>query len=849
MAEVTVTQFAEVLKVPVDKLLVQLGEAGIRVGGADDIISDEAKMELLTHLRRAHGRQEDAAPRKITLQRKQQQEIKLASTQGRARTVAVEVRKKKTYLNRSVIEEEQRQRQEEADKVRPTEETVREEEERAEAERHAAEQRERERIEEENRRQVEEEARRRAEADARVAAEQQARERTEREIAEAERKALEATRPQPKAVRSPEPAPQRAAPQPPPGGAGKYGRQELHVSANASARFKKKQQPQGRFRRSGQVQVDARHGFVEPTAPVKREVQIPETITVGELANRMAIKANEVIKTMMKMGVMATINQPIDQDTATLVVEEFGHTPIALKEDQIETQLLAASADVEMLPRPPVVTIMGHVDHGKTSLLDYIRTTKVAAGEAGGITQHIGAYQVQTPRGLITFIDTPGHAAFTAMRARGANVTDIVILVVAADDGVMPQTVEAIQHARAAEVPIVVAVNKIDKHGADPERVRNDLGKHNVIPEAWGGDVMFVNVSAKTGEGIDSLLESVLLQAEVLDLKAPTAGHAAGVVLESSIEKGRGPVATVLVKRGTLKLGDPIIAGQEFGRVRALFDALGKQVTEAGPAVPVQVLGLSDAPNAGDDLMVVESERKAREVALYRQGKYRDVRLAGATKKVEDVFSQMGEAAGQTVNIIVKADVQGSAEALRDALSKIGTDEVTVKVIASGVGGITESDVSLAAASRARIIGFNVRADGAARSAMKDQGVEVNYYSIIYEALDDVRALVSGMLKPEIKEQIVGLAEVREVFRSSKFGTVAGCLVVEGFIKRGNPVRVLRDHVVIHQGELDSLRRFKDDVGEVRAGTECGIGVVKYNDIRAGDQIECFARVEVARTA
>jgi translation initiation factor IF-2 len=492
---------------------------------------------------------------------------------------------------------------------------------------------------------------------------------------------------------------------------------------------------------------------------------------------------------------------------------------------------------------------MGHVDHGKTSLLDYIRTTKVAAGEAGGITQHIGAYQVPTPRGLITFIDTPGHAAFTAMRARGANVTDIVILVVAADDGVMPQTIEAVNHARAAEVPIVVAVNKIDKHGADPDRVRNDLGKLNVIPEEWGGDVMFVNVSARTGEGIDKLLESVLLQAEVLDLKSPVTGLAVGVVLESSIEKGRGPVATVLVKRGTLRAGDPIIAGQEFGRVRALFDAHGKQLQEAGPAIPVQVLGLSDAPGAGDDLLVVESERKAREVALYRQGKFRDVRLAGATKKVEDVFSQLGENAGQVVNLIVKSDVQGSAEALRDSLSKIGTDEVSVKVIASGVGGITESDVSLAAASRARIIGFNVRADGAARSAMKEQGVEVNYYSIIYEALDDVRNWVSGMLKPEIKEQIVGLAEVREVFRSSKFGTVAGCLVTEGVIKRGNPVRVLRENVVIHQGELDSLRRFKDDVGEVRAGTECGIGVVKYNDIRAGDQIECFARFEVARSA
>jgi translation initiation factor IF-2 len=870
MAEVTVTQFAEVLKVPVDKLLTQLDEAGIKVGGADDIISDDAKMELLTFLRRAHGRDaEAAAPRKITLQRKSQQEIKLASTQGRARTVAVEVRRKKTYLNRTVLEEEQRTRQEEVDRAKGAEEALRLEAERQAAERRAAEQGERERLESEARQRAEEVARLRAEADAAAQAEQHARERAERDRKDGERRAAE-----PVGVRMAKPIRQPGARTPPPAaapapameqrtaaperaataergaerpGSTKYGRQELHVSANASARFKKKQPP-NRFRRTAQVSVESRHGFELPTAPVKRDVQLPETITVGELANRMAVKANEVIKTMMKMGVMATINQPIDQDTAQLVVEEFGHTAVRLKED-MEDQLLTSSANIEVLPRPPVVTIMGHVDHGKTSLLDYIRTTKVAAGEAGGITQHIGAYQVQTPKGLITFIDTPGHAAFTAMRARGANVTDIVILVVAADDGVMPQTIEAIQHARAAEVPIVVAVNKIDKHGADPDRVRNDLGKQNVIPEEWGGDVMFINVSARTGEGVDKLLESVLLQAEVLDLKAAITGAAVGVVLESSIEKGRGPVATVLVKRGTLKAGDPIIAGQEFGRVRALFDATGKQVAEAGPAVPVQVLGLSDPPNAGDDLLVVESERKAREVALYRQGKYRDVRLAGATKKTEDVFAQLGDAAAQSIQIIVKADVQGSSEALRDALSKISTDEVSVKVIASGVGGITESDVSLAAASRARIIGFNVRADGAARTAMKDQGVEVNYYSIIYEAMDDVRSWVSGMLKPEIKEQIVGLAEVREVFRSSKFGTVAGCLVVEGVIKRGNPVRVLRDNVVIHQGEIDSLRRFKDDVGEVRAGTECGIGVVKYNDIRAGDQIECFARFEVARSA
>jgi len=841
MAEVTVSQFAEVLKVPVEKLLTQLDEAGISVSGADDVISDESKMELLTHLRRAHGRQEDAAaPRKITLKRKAQQEIKVASVQGRARTVSVEVRAKKTYLNRTVLEEEQRQRQDELDRVRHAEEAVRLEAEKLEAEKRDGERLERERLEQEARRRAEDEARARADDEASRQTETRDRDRLERERAEAERRAAEPARPAPVVKpRAPVETDQRKGPT-------KYGRQELHVGGDASARFKKRQQS-SRHRRPVQVSVDSRHGFELPTAPVKRDVQIPETITVGELAARMAVKANEVIKTMMKMGVMATINQPIDQDTAQLVVEEFGHKAVRIKESEVEDQLQSSAAEVESLPRPPVVTIMGHVDHGKTSLLDYIRRTKVAAGEAGGITQHIGAYQVQTEKGLITFIDTPGHAAFTAMRARGANVTDIVILVVAADDGVMPQTVEAIQHARAAHVPIVVAVNKMDKGDADADRVRNDLAKHNVIPEDWGGDTLFVHVSARTGDGIDKLLETILLQAEVLDLKAPQAGLAVGVVLESAIEKGRGPVATVLVKRGTLKAGDPIIAGQEFGRVRALFDATGKPVQSAGPAMPVAVLGLSDAPKAGDDLLAVESERKAREVALYRQGKFRDVRLAGAAKKAEDVFSQMGEASSETVAVIVKADVQGSSEALRDALSKLSTDEVAVKVIASGVGGITESDVTLAAASRARIIGFNVRADGSARSAMKETGVEVNYYSIIYEAIDDIKAAMTGLLKPEIKEQIMGLAEVREVFRSSKFGTVAGCLVVEGFIKRGNPVRVLRENVVIHQGELDSLRRFKDEAGEVRAGTECGIGVRNYNDIRAGDQIECFTRVEIAR--
>jgi translation initiation factor IF-2 len=625
----------------------------------------------------------------------------------------------------------------------------------------------------------------------------------------------------------------------------RYGRQELHVTTDVSSRYKKKRRAKAR---PVPAAAEGKHGFEMPTAPVVREVGIGETVTVAELAQKMAVKATEVIKVLMNMGVMATINQPIDQDTAVLVVEEMGHTPKILKENQIEADLQGAPAETELEPRPPVVTVMGHVDHGKTSLLDYVRRTKVAAGEAGGITQHIGAYHVETPRGVITFLDTPGHAAFTAMRARGAKATDVVVLVVAADDGVMPQTIEAIQHARAAGVPIVVAINKIDKNDADPERVRTELAKHEVISEEWGGENIFVPVSARTGQGIDQLLEAILLQAEVLELRAPRTGLAAGVVIESSIEKGRGAVATMLVKRGTLHLGDPIIAGSEFGRVRAMFDESGKPVTEAPPSMPVVVLGLSAAPNAGDELLAVESERKAREVALYRQGKFRDVKLARQTTRAEDVFSQMGEEKAGVVSVLIKADVQGSVEALREALTKLSTEEVQVKVIASGLGGITVSDVQLAAASRALVIGFNVRADAGARDAVKETGVEVRYYSIIYEAIDDVKQMMTGMLQPEIKEQIVGVAQVREVFRSSKFGVVAGCLVTEGFVRRNNPIRVLRDNVVIFEGALESLRRFKDDVNEVRAGTECGIGVKNYQDVRVNDQIECFARVEVART-
>jgi len=548
---------------------------------------------------------------------------------------------------------------------------------------------------------------------------------------------------------------------------------------------------------------------------------------------------------------MVTINQTIDQDTATLVVEEMGHTVKTVSETEVEDSILEAAIaeSGEELPRPPVVTVMGHVDHGKTSLLDYIRATRVTAGEAGGITQHIGAYHVKTEKGVISFLDTPGHAAFTALRARGAQVTDIVILVVAADDGVMPQTVEAVQHAKAAGVPVVVAVNKIDRENADPDRVRNELTQHEVIPEDWGGENMFVNVSAKTGEGIDALLDAILLQAEVLELKAPVAGPASGVVIESSLEKGRGTVATVLVNRGTLKAGDMVLAGNAYGRVRAMFNEDGKPIESAGPSMPAVLIGLSGTPNAGDELQVVADERKAREVAEMRQTKEREVKLASqASAKLEDVFQRLKESQADSVQLLIKADVQGSAEALKDSLTKLSNDEVRVNVIASSVGGITESDVNLAAASQAFIIGFNVRADAGARNMVKETGVDMRYYSIIYEAIDDVKSAINGMLAPEIREQIVGIAEVREVFSSPKFGDVAGCIVTEGGVRRSLPIRVLRNNVVIYEGELESLRRFKDDVNEVKSGIECGIGVKNYNDVKAGDQIECFERIEVART-
>jgi translation initiation factor IF-2 len=862
MAEITVSQFAETLKTPVDRLLAQLNEAGVTVDSASALISDQDKQSLLNFLQRKHGEENPlSAPKKITVKRTESKQLRVSASgsQGRTRTVQVKTKKRRTYVHKGALQQEQeekakaRQETEEAERRREAEE--------AEALRHAEEAAaERERAEreaaereaaaaEEKRRLEEEEARRRVEED------EQRRRREEEDALrrEAEKEAkLEAKLvPPPAAAVPPQPA---AAPAKSRGASdsadrrGRGKREELHVSSGKSGRRRKDKGGRGRNR----VSVKATHGFEKPTAPVVREVEIPEAITVGDLAQRMAVKSGELIKQLMKLGVMATINQNLDQDTATLVVEEMGHTAKLRKEEDFEEAITeqATAHGGDEVERPPVVTIMGHVDHGKTSLLDYIRRTRVTAGEAGGITQHIGAYHVDTPRGVITFLDTPGHAAFTAMRARGAQVTDIVVLVVAADDGVMPQTVEAIQHAKAAEVPLLVAVNKIDKPEAEPDKVKQELTQHEVIPEEWGGETIFVNVSAKSGDGVDSLLESLSLQAELLELKAVDDGPASGVVLESSLEKGRGAVATLLVSRGVLKTGDALLAGEEFGRVRAMFDEQGRQVKSAGPSYPVQILGLSGTPNAGDEFLALGDDRKARELAEARKARSREHKLAEQQATKLDMFmSQMQDAEQSTLNIVVKADVQGSAEALKDALTGLTTEEVEVKVIANGVGGINEGDVNLAAASQAIIIGFNVRADSAARNAVKESGIELHYHSVIYEAIDEVKRAISGMLAPDIVEDIVGLAEVRDVFRSPKFGNVAGCMVIDGFVKRNLPIRVLRDNVVIYEGELESLRRFKDDVSEVRSGTECGIGVRNYNDVREGDQIECYERREVARTA
>ncbi|MFK7852705.1 MAG: translation initiation factor IF-2 [Granulosicoccus sp.] len=965
MAEVTVKQLAQVVGTPIDKLLEQLGDAGIVKTGEEDMISDSEKLALLTHLRESRGQSAaGGSSKKITLKRKRVSELKTDAS-GRKK-VNVEVRGRRTYVrpgdnanepvatpaeedpntasaeplatDAAVVDAEPEtindaaagelasaeaadqvaeqvarqaaQQAEQADVAEPDTEAetppaietsdnpAADAERQAEAQAAAAAaaaaavaaevekaagaapapapaeapklspaEVARKAREAEKRLEMETQARAAAErmAEKQVAAERrresdenakrdQERREQERVAAELQRRAaMEAQQ----AASSNDRGGARGADKPKGKGRGKgggggggggdtrYGRNQLHVAKGKSGRRK------GKARRALPANFEAKHGFERPTAPVIRDVDVPETITVAELANKMAVKAAEVIKAMMTMGVMATINQILDQDTAILVVEEMGHKANPMSADDVEAALAALVAgeregDAQM--RPPVVTIMGHVDHGKTSLLDYIRRSRVASGEAGGITQHIGAYQTETENGVITFLDTPGHAAFTSMRARGAQATDIVVLVVAADDGVMPQTIEGIQHARSASVPLIIAVNKMDKENADPERVRNELAQHDVISEDWGGDTQFVPLSALTGDGVEQLLEALILQAEVLELSAVPEGNAAGTVIEASLDKGKGPVATILVQEGTLKRGDSFICGQVTGRVRAMFDENGKTVDEAGPSTPVQVLGLSSTPNAGDEMLVAADEKSARELAELRYGKQRDARLAERRPaRLDDVFSQI-KSSKPVVNFVVKADVKGSYEAIRDSLEKLSTDEVEVRIVGGGVGGINESDANLAAAAEATLVGFNVRADGAARRLIQEQETDLRYYSVIYELIDLAKQLAGGLLAPEVRERIIGNAEVGEVFNSPKFGQIAGCMVVDGVVRKDEPIRVLRDNVVIYEGELESLRRFKDDVKEVRMGTECGIGVKNYTDVKPGDMIEVFERTEVART-
>jgi len=850
MSKVTVSQLAEVLGVDVSKLLAQLSSAGIEGSSGDDAVSNDDKKKLLAYLRASHGKVEtDAtAPRKVTLKRKTISELRVAGSGPRAstRTVNVEVRKRRTYVKREVVQEqmgtadadreEARRILQESRIQREAEEKVRQEA--ADRASQAKEEEALEAAEEVARKEAEEKSRRDAEERVQQeAAKRQAEDDERKREEDRSRKVAEEQR------RRDQEKSRAKASRP----STRYGRKELHVAGGAAARRRK---PGTRIRRTSS-QTSGEHGFSRPTAPVTREIAVPEAITVSDLAKLMAVKAGELIKVLMQMGMMVTINQPLDQDTAILVVEEMGHTAKPAEIKDVESQLIVELEDAtgEATTRPPVVTVMGHVDHGKTSLLDRIRNSKVADSEAGGITQHIGAYSVETERGLITFLDTPGHAAFTSMRARGAQATDIVILVVAAEDGVMPQTKEAIQHARAAKTPIIVAVNKIDKPDADPDKVRTELSKEEVIPEDWGGEDIFVNVSAKTGEGIDDLLESILLQAEVMELKAIDDAQARGVVIEASLDKGRGPIATLLIQQGSLKRGDMILAGQEYGRIRAMFDEQGETIESAGPSTPVAVQGLSGVPMAGDEFLAVANERKAREAASQRKDRQRENRLAlQQAAKLQNLFENMGKDEKTTVNLVIRADVQGSVEALRDALTRLSNDDVEVAIVASGVGAITENDASLAHASGAIIIGFNVRADASARKVIQESELDLHYYSVIYDAIDEVKKAISGKLGTEVREQIVGLAEVKDVFRSSKLGAIAGCLVLEGMVKRSNPIRVLRDNVVIFEGELESLRRFKDDVKEVQSGTECGIGVKMYNDIKPGDNIECFERIEVART-
>ncbi len=843
MSQIKVKEFAKELGVQPELLLEQLRAAGVKKALTEDAgLTEKDKTQLLDHLRESHGGKE--GKQRITLTRRQTTEIKKSdSTTGKARTIQVEVRKKRVLIKRDTVEPE---KVEEAPKplIDAAEVATRA----AEAKQHA------------------QLAARQADD---AAKKQDKRKKTPAVAEEVPVPVVEAS------AAAAAPGTDAAVvegtihkPTMPAGdaagkskkGAKKPAKQVVWQDPTARKRsIKTRGDASGGLgwrerkihRTTHKQDDDQQHGFTAPTEPLVREVLVPETITVADLAHKMSVKAAEVIKALMKLGTMATINQVLDQDSAIILVEEMGHVAKRARLDEPDAFLAenAVPSEVRTESRAPVVTVMGHVDHGKTSLLDYIRRTRVASGEAGGITQHIGAYHVETPRGMITFLDTPGHEAFTAMRARGAKVTDLVILVVAADDGVMPQTAEAIHHAKAAKVPIIVALNKIDKPEANPERVKQDLSSQGVVPEDWGGDTMFVEVSAKTGQGVDSLLERILLQAEVLELKAPIDAPAKGIVVESRLDKGRGPVATMLVQSGTLKRGDIVLAGAVFGRVRALLDEAGKTIESAGPSIPVEILGLSDVPAAGAEVMVLGDERKAREIALFRQGKYRDVKLAKQhATKLENMFGQMGEGEVKTLSLIIKSDVQGSYEGLAHALGKLSNDEVKVNIVHAAVGGITESDINLALASKAVVIGFNARADGMARKLAEGNGVDIRYYNIIYDAVDEIKAALTGMLSPERKESTVGMVEIRQVFRISKVGAVAGCYVLDGAIRRGSKVRLLRDSVVLHEGELDSLKRFKDDAREVKAGFECGLSLKNFNDIKEGDQLEVFEVVEVART-
>ncbi len=875
MSNKSVKELAGKVGIPLERLLEQMKEAGIKQT-ADEMVSDDDQMTLLAHLRKSHGKEDEAAAaKKVTLKRRTVTALKQGSTPGKeTKTINIQVNKQKTYIKRedAVTEEDkaelasikkdlaENEAKKDAEGQLHREKVARE---RAEADaKKAAEDKvsEAARLEEEKKNKVSEEERLKIEKAKRLEASVERNAAKVRKAAAA-KKAAAARKAGGGPVRGKKPATatNTGGGNNAKGAAGKGAakpanpvhRRADKPAGGAKPNYGKKGRKKVGRKQEQQFIVDAKHAFEMPTEVVVKEIRIPENIVVSELAQQMSIKVGEVIKYLMKLGIMSTINQSIDQETASILVEEMGHTPIMTSQDDHETDMLAEHTeddDREEFPRAPIVTIMGHVDHGKTSLLDYIRKSRVASGEAGGITQHIGAYQVKTDHGNVTFLDTPGHAAFTAMRARGADITDVVIVVVAADDGVMPQTKEAIEHARAAKVPLIIAMNKMDKEDANPDKVMQELAGLEVVPEEWGGDVLFLKISAKTGEGVDALIEALILQAEILELKAPVEGKASGLVVESRLDKGRGTVATVMVQKGTLEQGQIILCGQEYGRVRAMFNENGSELKLAGPSSPVEILGLSGTPNAGDDFIVVKNERAARELASHREDKTKLLRVAAQqASKLDEVFSKMAAGETSNLNIVLKTDVQGSLEALRESLVNLSFEEVHVKVIYGGVGGINEGDVNLALASGAVLMGFNVRADSTARKLIAEKEVDLHYYSVIYDALDEVKKSISGMLAPEIKENIVGLAEVRDVFRSPKFGSIAGCMVIDGYVKRSLPIRVLRDNVVIYEGQLESLRRFKDDANEVKMGMECGIGVKNYNDVKNGDQIEVFERIEVAR--